>query len=517
MTIVLDGGSLGIDDVVRVARHHEHVALGDDAREKVVRCRNVLEELAGSKVIYGINTGFGALSNIMVSPADLEDLQLNLVRSHAAGVGPALPTDVTRAMMLHRANTLAKGLSGIRLPTLETLIAMINSRVHPIIPERGSVGASGDLAPLAHLALVMIGEGYAEHSGKTQEGSEALRAASIAPVQLKAKEGLALVNGTQMMTGIGALMTHDITRLVDFAERSAALSLEVLEGLAEAFDERLHQARPHRGQIASARHMAELLAGGKLVGSGEHRILKGMHRQDPYSLRCVPQVMGAVRDATDYASGIIETELNSANDNPLIFPEDRVILSGGNFHGQPIALVLDLLGIAAATVGNFVERRITRLLDPKLNSGLPAFLVPSEAKPGVSSGLMASQYTAAALASEDKIMAHPASVDSIPTSADFEDFVSMGPSSALKLMRIEENVRTIVAIELICATEAAETRGIENLSPANRETCRFVRKVVPKLREDREISRDITRLTEVLKQSDPEERRLNFRASPSAK
>ena len=499
MTIVLDGTSLRIDDVARVARHYERVALGDDARERVIKCRNVLEDLAKSKVIYGINTGFGALSNIMVPPGDLEDLQLNLVRSHAAGVGSALPTDVTRAMMLHRANTLAKGLSGIRLPTLETLVAMINSRVHPIIPERGSVGASGDLAPLAHLTLVMIGEGYAEYSGKTMIGSEALRAASIAPVRLEAKEGLALINGTQMMTAIGALMIHDITRLIDFAERSAALSLEVLEGLTEAFDKRLHQARPHRGQVASAQHMMELLAGGKLISSGEQRILKGMHRHDPYSLRCIPQVMGAARDATDYASRTIETELNSANDNPLIFPEDREVLSGGNFHGQPIALVLDLLGIATATIGNLIERRITRLLDPRLNSGLPAFLVPRNAKPGVSSGLMASQYTAAALASENKVMAHPASVDSIPTSADFEDFVSMGPSSALKLMRIEENVRFIVAIELLCAAEAAEARGIDNLSPANTKTCSYVRKIVPKLENDRAIGKDIDSLACALK------------------
>lgn len=500
MTIVLDGTSLGIDDVVRVARQYEQIALKDDARARVVRCRNVLEELAGSKVIYGINTGFGALSNIIVPAGDLEELQLNLVRSHAAGVGPALPTDVTRAMMLHRANTLAKGLSGIRLPTLETLIAMINSRVHPIIPERGSVGASGDLAPLAHLALVMIGEGSAEYSAKTMTGSEALCAASIAPVRLKAKEGLALINGTQMMTAIGALMVHDIARLVDYAERSAALSIEVLEALTEAFDERLHQARPHAGQVASARHMMQLLAGSKLIDSVERRVLKGLHRQDPYSLRCIPQVMGAARDAVDYASKVIETELNSANDNPLIFPEDREIVSGGNFHGQPIAIVLDLLAIAAATVGNLVERRIARLLDPKVNSGLPPFLVPRSAKPGVSSGLMTSQYTAAALASENKILAHPASVDSIPTSADFEDFVSMGPAAALKLMRIVENVRFIVAIELLCAAEAAETRGPENLSPMGKATHGFVRDLVPSLEEDREISGDITRITGALKQ-----------------
>ena len=499
MTIVLDGTSLKIDDVVHVARQCEDVALGDKARKRVVRCRNVLEELAKSKVIYGINTGFGALSNVTVPSGDLEDLQLNLVRSHAAGVGPPLATDITRAMMLHRANTLAKGLSGIRLPTLETLITMINSRVHPIIPEKGSVGASGDLAPLAHMALVMIGEGHAEYSGRTMTGSEALRAASIVPVRLEAKEGLALINGTQMMTAIGALMVHDISRLVGYAERSAALSIEVLQGLTEPFDERLHQARPHAGQVASARHMMRLLAGGKLIDSVEHRVQTGLHRQDPYSLRCVPQVMGAARDVVDYASRTIETELNSANDNPLIFPEDREVLSGGNFHGQPIAIVLDLLAIAAATVGNLIERRITRLLDPKLNSGLPPFLIPRSAKPGVSSGLMAIQYTAAALASENKVMAHPASVDSIPTSAGFEDFVSMGPAAGLKLMRIEENVRFIVAIELLCAAEAAEARGIDNLSPANTKTYSYVRKIVPKLENDRAIGKDIDSLACALK------------------
>ena len=500
MTIMLDGASLKIDDVVRVARGYEQVALEEETRKRIITCRSVVEDLAKSKVIYGINTGFGALSNITIPAGDLEELQLNLVRSHAAGIGPSLPLDVTRAIMLHRANTLAKGLSGIHLQTLETLVAMINSRVHPIIPERGSVGASGDLAPLAHLALVIVGEGFAEYSGKTITGAEALRAASIAPVRLKAKEGLALINGTQMMTAIGALMIHDIVRIVEWAERSGALTLEALEGLAEAFDKRIHQARPHPGQSASAQHMMQLLAGGKLIDTGDRRIIRGLHPQDPYSLRCIPQVMGAARDAIDYASKTIETELNSANDNPLIFPEDRAVLSGGNFHGQPVAMTLDLLAIATATIGNLVERRITRLLDPKMNAGLPAFLVPPAAKPGVSSGLMAVQYSAAALASENKVLAHPASVDSIPTSANFEDFVSMGPSSALKLMRIEENVRTIVAIELVCAAEATETRGKEKLSPANLETYSSVRKVVPKLQEDRMISKDINALATALRE-----------------
>ena len=498
MTVTLDGQSLTIDDVVRVSRGYEHVALRDGTREKVTRCRRILEELIGSKIIYGINTGFGALSNITISPGDLESLQINLIRSHAAGVGPALPKDVTRAMMLLRANTLAKGLSGVRLSTLETLVAMINARVHPIIPERGSVGASGDLAPLAHLALVLMGEGEAEYLGQRMSGSEALKAASIAPAKLAAKEGVALINGTQMMTAVGALMVHDAKKLVEYAERSGALSFDVLHGLMEAFDKRLHEARPHPGQIRSAEHMSQLLEGSKLVGQGEERARKGLHRQDPYSLRCIPQVMGAARDTVDHASRVIEVELNSANDNPLIFSEDRAVLSGGNFHGQPIALVLDLLAIALTTVGNLVERRIARLLDPKLNLGLPPFLVPSPEKAGLSSGLMTSQYSAAALASENKIFAHPASVDSIPTSADFEDFVSMGPAAALKLTRIVENVHLLVAIEFLCAAQAAETRGVQNLSQANMKTHRAIRRVTAKLEEDKEISNDISRLAHSL-------------------
>jgi len=499
MTVTLDGASLTIDDVVRVSRAYEQIALRDDARQKVAKCRAVLDELIKSKVIYGINTGFGALGNVTIPPNDLESLQLNLIRSHAAGLGPPLPIDVTRAMMLLRANTLAKGLSGIRLSTLETLIAMINSRVHPVIPERGSVGASGDLAPLAHMTLVMIGEGYAEYMGKTMDGSAALDAASIRPVSLAAKEGLALINGTQMMTAIGALMVHDARKLVEYSERSGAMSLEALQGLPEAFDQRLHQARPHPGQIASAHHMRQLIDGSKLVGSGEKRALRGLYLQDPYSLRCIPQVMGAARGAVEYASKTIEIELNSANDNPLIFPEDRVVLSGGNFHGQPIALILDLLAIALSTVGNLVERRIARILDPNLSSGLPPFLVSQASKAGLSSGLMLSQQSAAALASENKILAHPASVDSIPTSANFEDFVSMGPASALKLMRIVENLAFIVAIEFLCAAEAAELRGIENLSPSNRGNHKIVRNFVQKLDADREISKDINNLARALR------------------
>ncbi len=507
MTVVLDGRTLTIDDVVRVSRRYDHIELQENARNRVAESRKVLEELTKSRIIYGINTGFGALSNTTIPPEDLDRLQLNLIRSHSTGIGPPLPTDVTRAIMVLRANTLAKGLSGIRLPTLETLIAMINARVHPIVPERGSVGASGDLAPLAHLALAMIGEGHTEYGGNVLRSSEALKAASIKPVQLSAKEGLALINGTQMMTAIGALMIHDARNLIDCAERSAALSLEVLGGLVEAFDDRLHQARPHPGQIASARRMMQLLHDSRLVGSGEERVLKGLHRQDPYSLRCVPQVMGAVRDSLEHASRVVEVELNSANDNPLIFAGERVVLSGGNFHGQPIALVLDLLCIALTTVGNIAERRTARLLDPNMSSGLPPFLASPGSKPGLSSGLMTAQCSAAALASENKILSHPASVDSIPTSAGFEDFVSMGPAAALKLMRIIDNVRFILAIEFICAAQAVETRGAENLSSANRSAYMAVRRFVQRLDADRELSEDINRLACMLKEE-------NFAGSP---
>jgi len=498
MIVILDGRSLTIEEVVRVARGFEAVELADRAREKVVKCREVLEQLVKSKVIYGINTGFGALSNITIPDSDLEHLQLNLIRSHAAGVGPPLPTDVTRAMMVLRANTLARGVSGMRISTLETLVNMINARVHPVIPERGSVGASGDLTPLAHLALVMIGEGHAEYLGKTLSGSEAMSAASIRPVRLAAKEGLALINGTQMMTAVAALMIHDSKKILEYAKRSGALSIEALEGLPEAFDPRLHEARAHPGQVAIARDMLQLLQGSKLANSAEQRIRRGMHRQDPYSLRCIPQVMGAADDAIQHVSRVIEVELNSANDNPLVFAEDEVVLSGGNFHGQPIAMVLDLLAIAMTTVGNLVERRIARLLDPKLGSGLPPFLVAKGEQAGLRSGLMTAQYVAAALASENKILSHPASVDSIPTSADFEDFVSMGPAAALKLMRIVENLRFIIAIELLCAAEAVEARGVQNLSPADRKTHAIVRGFVSKLQEDREISTDINRLVRAL-------------------
>jgi histidine ammonia-lyase len=429
--VQIDGENLTIKDVVKVARENAKVAIPEKVKSRVKRCRSFLEELVKKKeVIYGVNTAFGALSNITIPPEDTKTLQLNLIRSHSTGVGEPLSTDVVRALMLLRANTLAKGYSGIRLKTLETLVEMLNKGVHPIIPSKGSVGASGDLAPLSHMVLVLIGEGKAEYKGEVMNGKEAMEKAGIKPIQLDFKEGVALNNGTQLITAIAALTVHDAESLIKTAEAAAALSLEALLGVTDAFEEKIHKLRPHTGQAITAKNIREMVAGSKLVQTGKEAMKKTGRPHDPYSLRCTPQVLGAARDAIAYARKVVETEINSATDNPLVFPEDGVCLSGGNFHGQPLSIAMDLLGIALAIVGNISERRIARLLDEKLNNGLPAFLIPPQAKAGLNSGLMTTQYTAAALTSENKVLAHPACVDSIPTSANFEDFVSMGTTAA---------------------------------------------------------------------------------------
>jgi len=490
--VYVDGETLTIEDVVIVARHNAKVEIPRKVRDKVKKCRRFIERLVKEKrAVYGVTTGFGALGNITISPRDTRELQSNLIRSHSTGVGKPLDPDIVRAMMLLRVNTLAKGYSGIRLETLETLVHMLNEDVHPIVPEKGSVGASGDLAPLSHMTLVLMGEGEAEYKGKVMSGREALRKAGIQPVKLDAKEGVALNNGTQFMTAIAALTVYDAERLVKVAEVATALSLEALRGISDAFDERIHRVRPHPGQITSAQNIRVLTAGSKLITSGEKATKRGMHPQDPYCLRCTPQVLGAVRDAIGYVRKVIETEINSATDNPLVFAEDELCLSGGNFHGQPVALTMDILGTALTTVGNIAERRIARLIDENLSRGLPAFLIYEKAKKGVQSGFMAVQYTAAALASENKVLAHPASVDSIPTSANFEDFVSMGPSAARKALEILHNVEYIVAIELLCAAQGVDFRSPEKLGKGTKEAYLVIRKRVPQLKEDRPIYRDI--------------------------
>lgn len=498
--IAIDGETLRIDDVVKVARYNARVVIPEKVKNRVKRSRLFLEKLVqDNHVIYGVNTGFGALNNRIIPQEQIEQLQINLIRSHSAGVGTPLTTEIVRAMMLLRANTLAKGLSGIRLETLEALVEMLNKHVHPVIPAKGSVGASGDLAPLSHLILVLVGEGRAEYQGEIMSGKEALEKAGIKPVQLMLKEGVALNNGTQLMTAIATLAVYDAENLMTTAEVASALSLEALLGVVDAFDEKIHKARPHGGQAITAKNIRRLIAGSELVQTGKKAVVKAQCPHDPYSLRCVPQVLGAVRDAIAYARKVVEVEINSATDNPLVFPEEGTCLSGGNFHGQPISLAMDILSIALTIIGNISERRIARLLDEKINNGLPAFLVPPQVKAGLSSGFMMVQYTAAALASENKVLAHPACVDSIPTSANFEDFVSMGVTAAQKAAQILKNSEYITAIELLCVAQAVEYRGIEKLGKQTKKVYKAIRRIVPTLTEDRALNEDIEKLGQTIR------------------
>ncbi len=498
--IYVNGENLTIDDVVKVARENAKASLTEEARRRVKKSREVLEGLvAQDQVIYGVNTGFGALSGVKISPNRIRKLQSNLVKSHSSGVGQPLTRQVVRALMLLRVNTLAKGYSGVRLEILETLLGMLNKGVHPVIPAKGSVGASGDLAPLSHMILVLLGEGEAEYQGKMMTGREAMEKAGVKPVELDFKEGIALNNGTQLMTATAALVIHDAEILTKTAEVATALALEALLGVSDAFSDKIHRVRPQVGQAVTARSIRKLIEGSKLVQTGTEA-MENVHRpHDPYSLRCAPQVLGASRDAITYAKRVVEIEMNSATDNPLVFPEDGTCLSGGNFHGQPISLAMDLVGMALTIIGNISERRTARLIDEKLNNGLPAFLVPPEATKGLNSGLMTVQYTAAALASENKVLAHPACTDSIPTSADFEDFVSMGVTAAQKAMHILENVQYIVAIELLCAAQAIEFRGPEKLGKGTRTAYFTLRKRVPMLKEDRPLSGDIEEVRQIIR------------------
>ena len=487
MTLVLGGAPLTLEDIVAVARGRVAVALGSDARARILRARAVVDAIAeggdAAPAVYGVNTGFGFLADVRISAGQVIELQRNLVRSHAAGVGEALPAEVVRGMLLLRAQVLAQGHSGVRVEVAELLLAMLNKGVHPRVPQQGSVGASGDLAPLAHLALVMIGEGEAEFDGRTMTGAEALACAGLAPVELAAKEGLSLVNGTQLMTAQGSLAVVDAEDCAKLADISGALSLEALKGTPRAFDPRIHAARPHPGQALSARNLARLLAGSAIVES--HRDCGKV--QDPYSLRCMPQVHGATRDALRYVRSVLEIEAGSATDNPLVFPEGDEMVSGGNFHGQPVALALDFAAIAIAEIANIAERRIEQLVNPHL-SGLPPFLVEAS---GLNSGFMMAQVTAAALVSENKILAHPASVDSIPSSAGREDHVSMGAHAAWKLRRIVDNVRNVLAVELLCGAQGIHLRRPLRPMPALDAVYVAIREAVPPLEHDRPLYRDI--------------------------
>ncbi|MBC5635560.1 histidine ammonia-lyase [Ornithinibacillus sp. BX22] len=492
--IVLTGKSLTLDDVGRIVFQNEQVVLCDRQREKLKQNREIVEEmLQDKKVMYGINTGFGKLSDHRISDEDLEALQLNLIHSHACGVGEPFDEKISKTMVLLRANALAQGYSGVRVELVQSLINLVNANICPVIPQQGSLGASGDLAPLSHLALVVMGEGEVFYQGKRMPSMDALQGNGLTPLILKAKEGLALINGTQAMTATGVVAYLEMEKLLHQGELTACMTMEGLRGIREALDADLHRVRGHQEQIDVAKRMRHSLQDSKLISSqGEFRV------QDAYSLRCIPQVLGASWQTLHYAKEKLTTEMNAVTDNPLIFSEDWKVISGGNFHGQPIAFTMDFLKLGIAELANIAERRIERLVNPQLND-LPAFLSPN---PGLESGAMIMQYSAAALVSENKTLAHPASVDSIPSSANQEDHVSMGTIAARHALAMLQNTRRVIAIELICAMQAVEYRGVEKMATSTREFYNKARKVVASIRKDRVFSTDIERLTAWLKESD---------------
>lgn len=488
--ISLSGSDLTLETLAAIA-DGAAVSFTDGARAAMNAARAVVDgAVARGEVVYGVNTGFGNFADVRIGPADLATLQRNLVRSHAAGVGPLLGRRETRALMVLRANVLAKGFSGARVETAELLVACLNRGIHPSVPEQGSVGASGDLAPLAHVALLLIGEGECEFEGQRMGASEALAAAGLKPVTLEAKEGLALINGTQLMTAITALALLEAETLAKTADVVAAMTVDALLGTDVAFDPRIHAARPHAGQGASARNLKRLLANSALRES--HRNCGRV--QDAYSLRCAPQVHGASRDTMAFVRRTVEIEMNSATDNPMVFADAGVLLSGGNFHGEPVAMAADFLAIATAEIGGISERRTERLVNPTL-SGLPAFLTEDG---GLRSGFMMAHVTAAALASENKSLAHPASVDSITTSANKEDHVSMGPIAARKARSVVANVRRILAIEALAAAQGVDFHRPLRTSEPIEAAHDAIRARVPRYDADRIMGREIEAVAELV-------------------
>jgi histidine ammonia-lyase len=484
--ITLTGNSLTLKEVEAVLYGHEEISIATASLGKVEASRRVVETIvAEERLVYGITTGFGKFSDVLIKSEYVEELQLNLIHSHACGVGEKFPEMVSRAMLLLRANTLLKGFSGVRRELIEMLVKMLNARIHPVIPQQGSLGASGDLIPLAHLALALLGEGEVAYRGKICSAIEALNTEGIKPLVLQAKEGLALINGTQAMTAMGVLAYLEAERLAYQAEFIASISMEGLQAIIDAFDEDVHLARGYKEQVDVARRIRTILEGSKLISrQGELRV------QDAYSIRCIPQVFGASWQALDYVRDKLEIEINAATDNPLIFENGNKVISGGNFHGQPIALAMDLLKIAMAELANISERRIEQLINPSLND-LPAFLSP---QPGLQSGAMILQYCAAALVSENKTLAHPASVDSIPSSANQEDHVSMGTIASRHAYQIIQNVRQVLAIEMICALQAVDFRGVDKMAPITRKIYDEARKVTPSIIKDRIFSYDIEKV-----------------------
>jgi histidine ammonia-lyase len=488
--ITLDGESLTLDQVIAVAYGkpgNPTIKLSSEAMTKIQRSAEAVETmLKNGQIAYGITTGFGAFKDRIISPEQVEKLQRNIVLSHAVGLGEPFDIPTTRAIILIRANTLSRGYSGIRSQTVKLLVDMLNAGVHPVIPQKGSLGASGDLAPLAHMSLVLLGLGEAEYQGQILSGGEALKQAGLQPITLAAKEGLALVNGTAVMCALGALETYHARLLSRTADIAGCLSLEALNGTSLAFDERIQQLRPFPRQINCAAYLRGLLVGSEFIRHHDPTNI-----QDAYSLRCIPQVHGAVRDAIAYAKWVIEIELNAVTDNPLIFIDDATgestVISGGNFHGEPLAIAMDYLGLALTELGNISERRLMRLTDEASNAHiLPAFLTQ---KGGLNSGFMITQYTAAALATENKVLAHPASADTIPTSANVEDHVSMGCTAALKTRQIVNNIESILALELMAAAQAIDFRKLEPAKPTNlgrgtQPAYDLIRSQVPFVEED---------------------------------
>jgi histidine ammonia-lyase len=486
----IDGVTLSVDKVVQVARHNAAVELPDEVRKRMSSARASLEKiLSEGTTLYAVNTGVGDLVDVKIPDGDLRRLQVNLLRSHACAVGDPLPAEVVRAMMLLRANALSKGYSAVRPDVVEILTSMLNMQIHPLVPRQGSVGASGDLALLAHLALVMIGEGQVNRQGDSVPGAQALENAKLDPIVLEPKEAISLINGTQAMTAVGCLAVEDAANLIDNAQIAAAMSLEALKGTSAAFDEAISRTRAHRGQAAIAKNMTSLLSGSPIMMSHKHC----SKVQDAYTLRCIPQVMGATLDAVWYTMGVLSVEINSATDNPLFFPEDGRVISGGNFHGQPVALAMDYLGLAVHELGAFSERRTFRLLDHKL-SGLPPFLTRHG---GLNSGMMVPQYVAASIVSENKVLVHPASADSIPTSAGQEDHNSMGMTAAWKARKIVENVTRLLSIEMIAAAQGLDYIALHS-TPSIEAVRGKLRAIVPMLEEDRSMSGDIDAVAKMI-------------------
>jgi histidine ammonia-lyase len=489
--ITLTGNSLTLEDMKRVLFNRETVIAAPESMDAVKKSREAVEKIvAQQKIVYGINTGFGKFSDVRIGEAHVQDLQLNLIRSHACGVGEPFPETVCKAMLLLRANALLKGFSGVRPLVIEMLMELLNREIIPVVPSQGSLGASGDLAPLSHLALVLIGEGEVIYKGQRMISLDALKKEGIVPITLEAKEGLALINGTQAMTALGGIAYLEAEQIAYLSEWIAAMTMEGLNGIMDAFAEEIHLARGYSQQIKTAERIRNYLFDSKLTTvQGELRV------QDAYSLRCIPQVHGASWQALDFIKDKLEIEINAATDNPLIFDGGKKVISGGNFHGQPIAFAMDFMKIAVSELANISERRIERLVNPQLNN-LPPFLSP---EPGLQSGAMIMQYVAAALVSENKTLAHPASVDSIPSSANQEDHVSMGTIAARHAYQIIQNTQKVLSIELICAMQAVEFLGVEKMASKTRELFEKGRKIVPSIKKDRMFSKDIERMSEELK------------------